>query len=159
MVVPATTILGLVTALGLLFGVATTALAVAPCDQGGPCTCGELYNIDRCTGIGVNSCGCGAGFTGPSLGPTFDCGHHPMGGCCLPTGQTYATACLGRVDGTACTSSSQCASGGCVNGVCGPGGTTAEAPALSGITPVLVVVAALLGQAWWWRRRSTARGV
>lgn len=136
--------------------VATGAAALPiPCNEGGPCSCGALYNLDRCTGIGNNTCGCGAGFAGPSLGPTSDCSiSFPQNSCCLPTGQTYATACQGREDGNACTSSSQCTSGACIGNICGPGGTDAAAPTLSTINQVLLLGGMLAVGLWTLRWRT-----
>jgi hypothetical protein len=131
--------------------------STTPCEDGGPCTCGELYNLDRCSGIGVNTCGCGTGFMGPSLGETSDC--TPSFGsnsCCLPTGQTYATACLGREDGNACTSSAQCASGACVNDVCTAGGASPSAAPAASMTGRIALLAAMLAfGVYRLRRRQT----
>lgn len=138
----------------ILVGIAGHAGALGPdCNHGGPCTCGELYNLDRCTGIGDKACGCGSGFGGPSLGPTSDCGTNSRGGCCLPTNETFGSACLGRSDGFACTSAAECTSGACVNSVCAQlqhGGT---APALSAVSQMILMAGLLLGGAWALRRR------
>src|ERR1700687_1986480 len=96
---PMCCVLGL--SMAILIALTSYASATLSCEHGGPCSCGALYSVDRCAGIGNNSCGCGSGFTGPSLGTTFDCppGSPGAGGCCLPTGQTFSQACLGRVNG------------------------------------------------------------
>lgn len=91
---------------------AACANAQAPndCEHGGPCTCGDLWQVNRCTVFGNDSCDCGTGFKGPSLGTATDC----AGGCCLPTGETYSQACLGKV--SPCRSNAECASGLCAPG-------------------------------------------
>jgi hypothetical protein len=145
---------------------AACANAQAPndCEHGGTCTCGDLWQVNRCTGIGNNSCGCGLGFTGPSLGTTTDCppANPGAGGCCLPTGETYSQACLGKL--SACRSNAECASGFCAagpvacqscHGICEV--PLSPAPALSPLTLLLLALLFVLVGVSGVRRRRQLR--